>query len=223
MSALVKYRLARVGEDLHAQAPVGMYEYCLAANGVFVRAQRKGLYACIPVAEIMGQPRVRGLGELEPVVRLDVGRVQVNLVNELLERARKWAPLENLTWLKPHEYWLWMGKEPNQVRTSSSVRPVCPFDLEWQDTLIDLHSHHIMRAFFSAQDDKDEMGGFRIFAVLGRVLKAPEIAVRVGIYGHFYEIDSRLVFDLPEGLADVNAKLFEMIEEDEIDAYLHSS
>jgi hypothetical protein len=42
-----------------------------------------------------------------------------------------------------------------------------------------------MPAFFSATDDGDELGG-RFYAVMGRLERAnPEIALRLGIYGHW--------------------------------------
>ena len=47
------------------------------------------------------------------------------------------------------------------------------------DAMVEVHSHHAMRAYFSATDDRDETGR-RIYGVLGRLDGLhPEIALRV--------------------------------------------
>src|SRR5439155_12507382 len=47
------------------------------------------------------------------------------------------------------------------------------------DAIVEVHSHHAMRAYFSATDDRDETGR-RIYGVLGRLDgPQPEIALRV--------------------------------------------
>ena len=47
------------------------------------------------------------------------------------------------------------------------------------DAIVEVHSHHAMRAYFSATDDRDETGR-RIYGVLGRLDGPhPEIALRV--------------------------------------------
>ena len=47
------------------------------------------------------------------------------------------------------------------------------------DAMVEVHSHHAMRAYFSATDDRDETGR-RIYGVLGRLAgPRPEIALRV--------------------------------------------
>ena len=43
-----------------------------------------------------------------------------------------------------------------------------------------------MRAYFSDTDNRDETG-FRIYGVMGEIFSNPQIRMRVGIYGHFYE------------------------------------
>ena len=60
---------------------------------------------------------------------------------------------------------------------------------------IDIHSHHIMTAFFSATDDADEKAT-RVYAVAGDVLSYfPEIRVRISNGGKYHEIDPGLVFE----------------------------
>ena len=46
-----------------------------------------------------------------------------------------------------------------------------------------------------ATDDRDEQG-FRVYGVVGRLDTAtPELALRVGIYGHFAPVEWSQVFD----------------------------
>jgi hypothetical protein len=51
-----------------------------------------------------------------------------------------------------------------------------------------------MEAKFSPTDDEEETG-FRIYAVMGHIYTEPVIRVRVGIYGHMWEIPALTVFD----------------------------
>jgi hypothetical protein len=69
-------------------------------------------------------------------------------------------------------------------------------------TVIEVHSHHRMGPFFSSTDDAEERAGFRIYAVIGTQPSRPSILVRVGIYGHFYNIPACWAFDLPAGVSD---------------------
>ena len=70
------------------------------------------------------------------------------------------------------------------------------------DTLIEVHSHHNMAAFFSGTDDREERAGFRIYSVIGNLARKPTILTRVGIYGHFWQIPSSWVYNLPSGISD---------------------
>jgi hypothetical protein len=67
--------------------------------------------------------------------------------------------------------------------------------------LIDLHSHALLDPFFSRTDNKDEQG-FRVFAVIGKVNENPEIRVRVGIYGNYWNIPASMIFELPGEIRD---------------------
>jgi hypothetical protein len=62
-----------------------------------------------------------------------------------------------------------------------------------------LHSHGAYPAFFSATDDRDEAHSFRLFAVIGHTFQKPQIRLRAGIFGYFWEIDPKLVLEIPEG------------------------
>lgn len=176
--------------------PPGLYQYVLAGNGLFVRAERPGLSACIPSAP----GEVRGLPALDPSVVLP-SKVPYSFLWSMLDFSRQASPNEILFYLLHDpalEFFLsWKLVIPNQVQAESSVHPVDPFNPHGQAALIECHSHHNMGAFFSSADDKDETG-FRIYAVLGEINTRPVIAVRAGIYGHFCPIPAHWVFELPE-------------------------
>ena len=74
---------------LHNQAALppfrgGLFEYIIAANGLFVRAERPELRALIPAAAC----ELRGLQRVEPACELRVPRVPAGVVSAMLEAAR---------------------------------------------------------------------------------------------------------------------------------------
>ena len=93
--------------------------------------------------------------------------------------------------------------KPPQEQTAASVRPVGS-TATYEDSLIELHSHHDMAAQFSSVDNADETG-FRVYGVLGNIFKWPTLRVRVGLYGHYWEVPATWVFDLPPNIADALA------------------
>jgi PRTRC genetic system protein A len=183
--------------------PAGMYEYVVAQNGVFVRAERPGLQVQIGIAS--ADYPINGLVGLDTFVVLTVPKVPEKALSTILEQARKAAPNEILFWLQPPtpERSGWRMITPEQVASPMAVHPVDPFDPESIPTLIEVHSHHGMEAFFSGTDDRDETG-FRIYAVLGEIDTHPTIRVRAGVYGHFSDVAADQVFHLPQGIADAN-------------------
>jgi PRTRC genetic system protein A len=194
--------------------PPGLYQYVIGANGVFVRARRPGLEALLPVAT--ARDEVRGLPNVLPFVRLD-HPVPAYMLEHMFLRAWREGNKEILFYLRSDPTWkLYL---PKQAQSAGSVYPLNPF-AGGADTLLEVHSHHHMDAYFSATDNRDERAGFRLFAVLGNLDKPrPRIRVRVGIYGHFWEIPASWVFDLPPYATDAlrMEKSMEMIYVDPIE------
>jgi hypothetical protein len=142
---------------------------------------------------------VRGLAEVRPYVRME--RIPVSVMARLFEmsyRAYRAGGNEVLFYLTPDP---WRIMVPEQVQNSVTVRPVDPY-AGGADTLVEAHSHHEMRAFFSKTDDADERAGFRAFIVLGNLVSRPTVLARIGIYGHFYQVPACWVCDLPAGARD---------------------
>lgn len=184
-----------------------LYQYVVAANGVFVRAWRPGLSAMIPInaMESFYGDGIRGLVEVRPYVLLE-SQVPARLTHAIFQRAYKEIDREILFYLSGGSRSLnqpWRVTIPQQVAGPASVQAVHDAGA---DTLIELHSHNRMKAFFSSTDDREERCGFRIYAVIGNLGgKRPEIRVRVGIHGYFWTIPAASVFGPLAGVDDKGA------------------
>jgi PRTRC genetic system protein A len=177
-----------------------LYEYVVAANGIFVRAERAGLKVLIPV--VLSLETIRGLVEIEPFVEV-AAKVPAPILDEIFARSLAAAPQEILFYLLPGSAPNppWRLITPEQAQSLTRVRPVQAVSAESAGALIEVHSHHYMRPAFSSIDDEDETG-FRLYAVLGDLPHRPAIRMRVGVYGHFWEIPADCAFDLPAGIED---------------------
>ncbi len=201
MNDLVRYHIARPGIPL-APIEAGLYEYILAGNGIFIRAERKEFRAqfCIQPFE------VRGLLDLEPFVEMKTPHVSSDLVSEMLRRARTARDAEE----KPCEIVFhleyaseqWQCHVPEQTQSPMSAKPKddAP-DSTYARACIEVHSHVDMHASFSQTDDDDEQG-CRVYAVIGCISTSPVIRVRVGLYGYRHDIPASWVFDLPPWIGD---------------------
>jgi len=159
------------------------YNYILAQNGLFVRGENSLLAATVCVAPA----EVRGVSALTEEVRLKKGKVPRRLYD---------LALSVIAADRYHEHYLavtWEGeyrlREPWQTSSSSGVEyEVLP------NTVLDIHSHGTMRAFFSGIDSRDEQG-LRLYMVVGRLdTLLPEVEVRAGVYGYFAPVGVEEIF-----------------------------
>ena len=176
-----------------------LYDYITAAGGVYVRAAR----AEFDVVTRIARCEVRGLADIEERFRLRLPRVPEELVIAMLDEAAAEGRrgLEVLFHLC-FEGGEWILHTPTQEQ--SRVRCKATDDRDGsshQRAVIEVHSHHEMRARFSAKDDADETG-FRLYGVVGNLFEAPEIRLRVGVHGYMRELPAREVFEMPAGLID---------------------
>jgi hypothetical protein len=180
-----------------------VYEYVLAANGLFIRAEREGLRACIPVQDwFSSRSSLRGLHPVEPCVELEYPRLDEDVLPKILEYSRaaasdKGNPLEVLFYLKYGEQNGWELILPEQKATRFSVHPLASNTYDYAETLIEVHSHHNMPPIFSAMDNADEQG-FRLYGVIGDIFERPTFHLRIGVWGHFWPIPARWIFDVPK-------------------------
>jgi hypothetical protein len=122
---LARHLILHPGEALPPHAV--LYDYVLAGNGAFIRARRKGVQACMPIALC----EVRGLPALGPSIELILPKVPANLTQELLEMALaertaggKWLEaMYHLTWSERG----WKLVKPAQRQHPDAVKPVGPY------------------------------------------------------------------------------------------------
>ena len=177
-----------------------MMEYLWAGNGLFVRAKRKGLEAIVPIVYCPTQ----GLAEVIPYVKMDYPRLPVEMVDEMFgismgERNAEDGPLEimfRVWWNEAAGEW--RLETPEQERSMAFCRPLSE---EPPNTIIEIHSHHAMDAWFSPQDNLDERG-FRLYGVMGEFDKEPVIRMRLGIFGHYMDVRPADILKLPNGLSE---------------------
>lgn len=169
-----------------------MVEYVVHAGGLLIRAEDARLEALVAVANSR-QP-LTGLALVQPLARLQGPRVPEAWLLSILASARRAMPAEAMYQLVaglsgPEAHGGWGCARPRQVANATSVtfQDTC-------DAAVDLHSHNSMAAFFSSTDDADEQG-FRFYAVIGKLdTPRPQIAVRVGVYGHVMRVPALTVF-----------------------------
>jgi hypothetical protein len=176
-----------------------LYEYVMAAGGLYVRGRREGMEAVVPVTAAP----VPGLATLEPGIALAYPRVPLPLMTEMLALSAQAGAvgLERLFYLA-WESDRWILLHPAQRQNSDEVEPLdYQPGSEFSRAFIEVHSHNRWPARFSAKDNRAERD-FRLYAVIGRIDSAPEIRLRAGLYGNFLEIPSNQVFEMPADLRD---------------------
>ena len=163
------------------------YDYVLGSEGLYVQAKGRDLACRILVAPA----NIHGLTLVDEKLELPHGPIP----GSLFEAGFRWFQTA------PHRerffHICWDGRAyrllvPEQDGEAASVTYT-----RAKGVLCEVHSHGPMRAFFSPEDDNDE-DGFRVYGVLGRLDGAdPELALRVGVYGHFGRLDWGQVFSGP--------------------------
>jgi len=171
--------------NAHPLSP--MYRYFMHGGGVYKVAEGPRMVAAVPVAR--GQ--ITGLDAVQPWLDIDWPKLPAKWLWAIYHHAKQAARSEQEQMYHIHHDAEngWRVAVPKQAATRTRI--------EYQggdaeSVVIDLHSHGELRAFFSETDDADEQG-LRIYAVIGRLLHAPEIRIRVGVYGDFMEIDPQQV------------------------------
>jgi PRTRC genetic system protein A len=193
MRPIVDYIVAREGEEL-PPVQAQLYEYVLAGNGVFVRGEREGLEAMVPIA--FCQP-VKGLRDVEPYCILKYPRCPAGALDIILRVARdacQEKPTEVLFYMQWDGY-QWQLHVPVQDGSEGHVKTLDDgADSKFAASLVDIHSHHNLEAYFSSTDNKEEQG-FRLYGVLGNIFERPTLRLRVGIYGHFMAVPADALFE----------------------------
>ena len=173
------------------------FDYVLGRDGLYVQSESASLTARILVAPA----DVRGLAPVSEKLALAHGPIPAHVFELGLAWMLAVPDTERFFAIR------WDGDAyrlvvPSQEGTSSSLSYQPPAGV-----VAEFHSHARHRAFFSATDDGDEQG-FRVYGVVGRLdTPAPELTLRLGIYGHFAPLHWSQVFDgSPPGVRPVGNK-----------------
>jgi len=182
---------------IHQQEPLPAsdalaYQYILAGNGLFVRAESRFWQACIPLAPCP----VRGLPPLPTQFALKGNRLPGDVLCGVIRHAQQRRDadgrlVESLYRICPRPdrtRIIW----PTQTATAYSVTTTSDRP---GGTLLELHSHGRLPAAWSPTDGRDEQCAC-LYGVIGRLDGTPEIRLRLGIYGYWLPLALADLFDL---------------------------
>jgi len=161
------------------------YDYIFARTGVFIRARNPLLRATLRI----NYAEIRGLRPLYEDLELVHGKIPHTLYDLALSALVASCPLEQylaVTW-------------DGQYHLTTPTQSGKPAEVKYErvsSTILDIHSHGTMGAFFSGIDDADEQG-LRLYMVVGELdTLIPEVKMRLGAYGHFAPVTRKDIFDV---------------------------
>ncbi|HMS09267.1 MAG TPA: hypothetical protein PKE66_07275 [Pyrinomonadaceae bacterium] len=198
---LVRHRIA-ASENEPIEA--ALFEYLLAGNGLFVRAKRGEFAVSLPLSiqKISGLPNAPvGISWTKPRIPASLWQQVLLHARESHSSSRFKEEVYLIFWDKQHGEWHWRasGRESNWASTiADDTLP------EYAECCIELHTHPPGALNFSGADDRDELGKFRIFAILIDVHDKPKIRFRCGVYDHLIPIPAVWVGEMPEEIIDLN-------------------
>ena len=172
------------------------YQYVIAQNGVFVRAENEFVAACIKVASLKGPTTtIRGLQPLAGWVRLKLPKLPSALLTTALADAQASVRANQLD--ETLSYVVWRNGRYYLIRPNdqqASPTSVVSMTVELEEIVVmDIHSHGAAPPYFSPTDNRDETR-LRFYAVLGNVNTSPRWMFRLGIYGYWLELSQDALF-----------------------------
>ena len=196
LASLVRHHIATAGQPLPPATP-GI-DWLFAANGVFKRATNTTLSATVCVEQF--RTSIYGLDALLPSVQWSHhrGLLPASWLDALLASARKACELPSGMIRPIEKQWfaVWRNEcvrliaSKEQHATAGMVR----YEMPTEPVLLDIHSHHTMRAYFSEVDDRDDQG-LSISMVIGNIFERPEAVARLNVHGHRQRIPITMLFD----------------------------
>ncbi|KKN39328.1 hypothetical protein LCGC14_0744330 [marine sediment metagenome] len=151
-----------------------VYTYVLAGNGLWLEADN-GL---LEVRACLARKEVRGLPPAAPLLELRHGLIPPQLFSQAIEA---FSARPDLEWYAAivHDGQGYRLVLPPQKGSGGSVTYV-----PVPGTVVGLHSHGRMGAFFSGTDDQDDQG-FLVSVVVGGLDRlVPTVKARLCIYGY---------------------------------------
>ncbi|MBA3601644.1 MAG: hypothetical protein H0W45_10505 [Acidobacteria bacterium] len=193
-----------------------LYEIAIAQNGVFKRARRREMTAVIELSSFA--VRIEELATEKARVELKE-KIPVHIFAEILAHARNSTDAANFTenlyavyWDEERMQYFW--KEISNSRSFGSTI-ARDDDAAYQNALLEIHTHPPGCREFSASDNRDESGKFRLFGILVDIHSGqPLLRLRVGIYDSFWEIPVETIAEGQiENLTDLVKQEREMLAE----------
>lgn len=198
---LIGHRIAASKND---SIDAALYEYLLAGNGLFVRARRREFAVSLPLSS----KKIQGLPNAATGIFWEKPRIEPSLWRDILNHARQTHTSVSfkeevylIHWDQVLDSWQWRAAGREHSMASTIADDTLP---EYTDCCIELHTHPPGALHFSRADDRDEIGKFRIFAILIDVHDKPKIRFRCGVYDHLVPIPSSLVGEIPDGIIDLS-------------------
>ncbi len=181
-----------------------LYEIVIAQNGVFKRARRLEMTAAVEVSAFA--VKIPELAVCTAQVELPE-KIPAQIFEQILAHARNSTDDGNFTenlyavcWNARHRTYFWKEISGKRSFASTIARDDDP---AYQQAVLEIHTHPPGCFNFSASDDRDESGKFRLFGILVDIHTAkPAIRLRVGIYDSFWEIPVEIIAGAP--LENVN-------------------
>ncbi len=205
---LPKFVEHKIASSETESVTAAMYEYLMAASGVFIRAKRREFTACLPFCE----KKINGLPEVKSGIVWHKPKISRLLWQHILEHARANSgdsgnfreDVYVVYWNENFHDWAW--KPVSRERSLASTL-ADDAHAEYGEACIELHTHPLGAIHFSAADDRDERGKFRIFGILIDVHSdVPKIRFRCGIYDFFAPIPALEVSEMPQEIIDLNTR-----------------
>lgn len=201
--AIVGHQILKADGSIAGEAG-SAYTYIMAASGLWIKSEARGLKITMPIAEAYGA-RVRGLGDLNHRLEMPGGRIPAAILFDILSTFTRRLPNECGMAVVWSDVWKrYRAVMPEQQATKASVHYQKIQSTESLWVTVDAHSHNTMQAFFSSIDDADDQG-FGISMVAGELeKKKPAIDIRMCVYGHFIPLEVSQIFDVPQETGDEN-------------------
>lgn len=182
-----------------------MFEYLMAASGLFVQAKRREFSVCLPLCRV----NVKGLPDIESKIVWYKPKIPSRVWQEILSDARFRNDFTEFKedvfvvfWHEEGSEWRWKRISRERQRASTIADDTLE---EYGEACIELHTHPDGAIYFSRADDEDEKGKFRIFGILTDIYSLhPKIRFRCGVYDHFVQIPADFVSEMPFGFIDLN-------------------
>ena len=193
-----------------------LYEVVIARNGVFKRAKRREMTASVELSSFSVQIPELAVGAA--MVQL-TEKIPARIFEEILAHARNSTEAANFTenlyavyWNEETGNYAWDEISRRRNFGSTIAMDESP---AYQNAILEIHTHPPNCRNFSASDNLDESGKFRLFGILIDIHSAkPLIRLRVGLYDSFWEIPVETVTGAPlETLTDLVKQEKERLEE----------